>query len=117
MRKLLDSAGKISDIHLAMSATTKSSDMREIMQQYETFGYMSVIVTKFDETAHVGNIISVLDEKKKSLAYVTTGQRVPNDFERASTVRFLTNLEGFRVNRARIDEAFPQGEEIFEWRR
>jgi flagellar biosynthesis protein FlhF len=117
MRKLLDSAGKISDIHLAMSATTKSSDMREIMQQYETFGYMSVIVTKLDETAHVGNIISILDEKKKALAYVTTGQRVPNDFEKASAVRFLTNLEGFRVNRAHIDEAFPLGEEIFEWRK
>jgi flagellar biosynthesis protein FlhF len=117
MRKLLDSAGKISDIHLAMSATTKASDMREIMQQYETFGYMSVIVTKLDETAHVGNIISVMDERKKSLAYVTTGQRVPNDFERASTVRFLTNLEGFRVNRAKVDEAFPRGEEVFEWRK
>jgi flagellar biosynthesis protein FlhF len=117
MRKLLDGAGKISDIHLAMSSTTKASDMREIMQQYETFGYMSIIMTKLDETAHVGNIISILDEKKKSLAYITTGQRVPNDFERASVVRMLTNLEGFRVNRARIEEAFPPDEERFEWRR
>lgn len=117
MRKLLDGAGKISDIHLAMSATTKASDMREIMQQYETFGYMSIIMTKLDETAHVGNIISILDEKKKSLAYITMGQRVPNDFERASTVRLLTNLEGFRVNRARIEEAFPPDEDRFEWRR
>ena len=117
MRKLLDGAGKISDIHLAMSSTTKASDMREIMQQYETFGYMSIIMTKLDETAHVGNIISIMDEKKKSLAYITTGQRVPNDFERASVVRMLTNLEGFRVNRARIEEAFPPDEDRFEWRR
>ncbi|HNY23038.1 MAG TPA: flagellar biosynthesis protein FlhF, partial [Treponemataceae bacterium] len=87
MRHFLDSAGPISDIHLAMSATTKASDMREIMQQYETFGYGSVIITKFDETTRVGNIISTMGEKKKPIAYITTGQRVPQDFEQASVVR------------------------------
>ncbi len=116
MRHFLDAAGTISEVHLALSATTKASDMRDIMQQYETFGYGSVIITKFDETTRVGNIISVLDEKKKSLAYITNGQRVPQDFEPASVVRFLTNLDGFRINRARIDELFPVSETRFEWR-
>ncbi len=116
MRHFLDAIGQVSDVHLAMSATTKASDMREIMQQYETFGYGSLIITKFDETTCVGNIISALDEKKKSLAYITTGQRVPQDFEFASAVRFLTNLEGFRVNRSHIEELFPVAETRFEWR-
>jgi len=116
MRHFLDAIGQVSDVHLAMSATTKASDMREIMQQYETFGYGSLIITKFDETTCVGNIISALDEKKKSLAYITTGQRVPQDFELASAVRFLTNLEGFRVNRSHIEELFPVAETRFEWR-
>ncbi len=116
MRHFLESAGQLSDVHLAMSATTKPSDMREIMQQYETFGYDSVIITKFDETNRVGNIVSVLGEKKKPLAYITTGQRVPQDFERASVVRFLINLEGFRVNRARIESLFPVSDNRFEWR-
>jgi len=117
MRYLLDGAGPISDVYLTMSSTTKASDMREIMQQYETFGYTSVIMTKFDETTRVGNIISMLHEKKKPLAYLTTGQRVPNDLEKASVVRFLTNLEGFRVNRTRIEELFPPDTERFEWRK
>jgi flagellar biosynthesis protein FlhF len=116
MRQFLDAAGPISDIHLAMSATTKASDMREIMMQYETFGYRSVIITKFDETVRVGNIISVLGEKQKPLAYITNGQRVPQDFEQASVVRFLTNLEGFRVNRTRIEDMFPVNETRFEWK-
>lgn len=116
MRHILDAAGSISDIHLAMSATTKASDMREIMQQYETFGVTSIIITKFDETTHVGNIISVLQDKQKPVAYITTGQRVPQDFEQASAVRFLTNLEGFRVNRSKIEELFPVPENKFEWR-
>ncbi len=116
MRHFLEAAGQLSDVHLAMSATTKPSDMREIMQQYETFGYDSVIITKFDETSRIGNIVSVLGERQKPLAYITTGQRVPQDFERASVARFLINLEGFRVNRARIESLFPVGEDRFEWR-
>jgi len=116
MRHFLDAAGHCSDVYLALSATTKSSDMREIMQQYETFGYGSVIVTKFDETTRVGNIVSALDEKKKPVAYITTGQRVPLDFEQAAVVRFLTSLDGFRINRARVEERFPVTETTFEWR-
>ncbi|HHU37230.1 MAG TPA: flagellar biosynthesis protein FlhF [Treponema sp.] len=116
MRHFLEAAGQLTDVHLAISATTKASDMREIMQQYETFGYGSVIVTKFDETTRVGNIISALNERKKSVAYITTGQRVPQDFEQASVVRFLTNLDGFKINRARIEERFPMRESMFEWR-
>lgn len=116
MRHFLEAAGQCTDVYLAVSATTKASDMREIMQQYETFGYGSVIITKFDETTRVGNIISALDEKNKSVSYVTTGQRVPLDFEQASAVRFLTNLDGFRINRARIEERFPLRETTFEWR-
>ncbi|HOC29060.1 MAG TPA: flagellar biosynthesis protein FlhF [Treponemataceae bacterium] len=116
MRQFLDSAGSISDMHLALSATTKFSDMKEILQQYETFGFGSIIITKFDETTRVGNIISVLSERQKPVAYITTGQRVPQDFEQASVVRFLTNLEGFRINRARIEELFPVPENRFKWR-
>ncbi len=116
MRHFLEAAGQCTDVYLAVSATTKASDMREIMQQYETFGYGSVIITKFDETTRVGNIISALDEKNKPVSYITTGQRVPLDFEQASAVRFLTNLDGFRINRARIEERFPIRESTFEWR-
>ncbi|MBN2811785.1 MAG: flagellar biosynthesis protein FlhF [Spirochaetales bacterium] len=116
MRHILEAAGTISEMHLTMSATTKASDMREIMQQYETFGVTSLIITKFDETAHVGNILSVVQERGKPVAYVTTGQRVPQDFEQASVVRFLTNLDGFRINRSKIEELFPLPENRFEWR-
>ncbi len=116
MRHILDAAGPVSDVFLAMSATTKSSDMREIMQQYETFGYSSVIVTKFDETTRVGNIISMLEERKKPLAYITTGQRVPQDFEEPSVVKLLIHLDGFRINRSRIEDVFPVSGTRFEWR-
>ena len=50
--------------------------------------------------------ISVLDEKNKSIAYLTTGQSVPNDIEVASVPKLLMMLNGFKINRDHIEERF-----------
>jgi flagellar biosynthesis protein FlhF len=107
MKELLDACGSFSETHLAMAATTKGSDIKEILQQFELFNYQSIVITKCDETKRVGNIISALSEKGKSISYITDGQGVPNDIQKAEVVRFLTTLEGFQVNRQRFDVLFP----------
>ncbi len=101
MNSLLQACGGAADIHLAMSATTKTSDMYEVLRQFEPFRYSAVVITKLDETSRVGNIISVLDEKQKPVAYMTDGQSVPQGIERASVLKFLLSIEGFKVNRDR----------------
>jgi len=106
MKQILSACGSGAEVHLALSASTKSSDIKEIIQQYEPFNYRSIIVTKLDETTRVGNIISALAERGKTISFITNGQRVPQDIERASAVRFLINLEGFKINRQRIEEKF-----------
>jgi len=106
MNELLRACGGSAEVHLAMSATTKTSDMHEILRQFEPFGYKSVLVTKLDETSRVGNIISVLHEKQKSVSYITDGQRVPQDISVASIEKLLLNLEGLRINRQRVAERF-----------
>jgi len=106
MKEILSACGSGAEVHLALSASTKSSDIKEIMQQYEPFNYRSIIVTKLDETTRVGNIVSALAERGKTVSFITNGQRVPQDIERATAVRFLINLEGFRINRQRIEEKF-----------
>jgi flagellar biosynthesis protein FlhF len=117
MKQLLSACGSHAEVHLAMAATTKSSDIREILQQFEPFNYRSIIVTKLDETIRVGNVISALTEKGKSVSFITDGQRVPQDIVPASVVRFLINLEGFKIDRRRIDERFPRdGTDTIQWR-
>ncbi len=106
MKSLLASAGNTAEVHLAMSATTKGSDMLEILQQFEPFGYQSVIITKLDETSKVGSIISALWEKRKTLSYVTTGQNVPHDIKKADPMSLLLYLEGFKVNRTGLEQRF-----------
>jgi flagellar biosynthesis protein FlhF len=52
----------------------------------------------------VGSLISTLWEKQKTISYITDGQVVPHDIEPASTLKLLLHLEGFRVNRDRLEK-------------
>lgn len=106
MREMLEACGNQSEVLLALSATTKISDIKEILQQFEPFRYSGIVLTKLDETMRVGNIISVVAENRKPLAFITDGQNVPNDIERAGVMRFLMTLEGFQVNRAHLTKKF-----------
>jgi len=111
MREILDACSSMAEVHLALSATTKVSDMVDIMQQFEPFQYASIILTKLDETVHIGNIISVLSQKQKPISFVTFGQGVPQDIEKASTERLVRHLEGFEtvVQQAALDFSETEG--------
>lgn len=107
MRKLLDACGSGSEVHLAISSTTKTCDVKEILSQFEPFKYESVILTKLDETSLVGNIISLLAESGKSISYITDGQVVPQDIETATKIKLLEKLAGFSVDREKLLRKFP----------
>ena len=108
MNEVVRACGGSAQVHLAISATTKTSDLYELLRQFEPFGYRSIIVTKLDETTRIGNVISVLHEKQKPISYLTDGQRVPENLERATVERLLLTLEELRVNRRRIAETYAK---------
>ncbi|GHV69921.1 flagellar biosynthesis protein FlhF [Spirochaetia bacterium] len=117
MKQFLDACGSFAEIHLTVAAPTKTSDLEEIFRQFEPFNYQSVIITKMDETVRVGNVVSVLAERGKKVSYIADGQKVPADIQKAAVIQFLLNLEGFRINRGKIDKLFPQdGSEKNQWR-
>jgi len=106
MKDVLDAAGARSEIHLAIGATTKASDVEEILKTFEPFKYKAVILTKLDETLRIGNILSVLTTSGKPISYIADGQSVPQDIEQASVLRLLMNLDGFHINRERLEKRF-----------
>ena len=106
MKLLLEVPGMNPDIYLAFTAGTKSRDLQNIMQNYEPFGYKSVIVTKCDESEQFGNVISVLYDKHKSISYITHGQVASRDISKASVIDFLIRLENFKVDRIHIEDKF-----------
>jgi len=111
LKDVVSVPGITPDIYLAFDAKTKCSDLKNIMNNYEPFGYGSVIVTKCDESKMYGNIISSLYEKHKAVAFVTDGQNAAKNMERATPVYFLEKLSGFNLDMEHIKEKFLNSEE------
>ncbi len=106
MRAELEVPGLKPDVYLAIAAGTKARDIESILKNYETFNYRSVIITKCDETSTLGNILSVLIENKKPISWITNGQIVPHNIEKADKVNLLTKLQDFTIDRQHLDELF-----------
>jgi flagellar biosynthesis protein FlhF len=107
MKQLLDACGPSAEAHLAITAGSKHSDIRDILRQFAPFNYQAVAITKLDETVRVGNVISALFVDRKPVSYITDGQGVEKYIHRAGVVRLLMNLEGFLINREALENRFP----------
>lgn len=108
MKNILNVNGMNADIYLSVTASTKASDLTNILRNYEPFGYDSVIITKCDETKQLGNVISVLYEKHKAISYITDGQRVPRNIKKADIIDILKNLNGFEIDRIHLEDKFGE---------
>ncbi|WP_099468860.1 flagellar biosynthesis protein FlhF [Konateibacter massiliensis] len=69
------------EIYLVISAATKYKDLIKIVDTYNNMVDYSIIFTKLDETTSLGNILNIKMYSGKELAYVTSGQNVPDDIE------------------------------------
>ncbi len=75
-------------------ATVKYEDIEDI---YETFSFLnldSVILSKFDETRHLGTILSYLLLHPVPLSYFSVGQEVPDDLVVADKEYLLQRFIG-----------------------
>ncbi len=78
--------------HLVLSATTKDSDLNDIIKRYRTAGVNRLLFTKLDETVRLGNILNTVAETGIPVSYFATGQSVPDDIEVAHAARFVQRL-------------------------
>jgi len=63
-------------IYLTISATTKYTDIIDIMERFRFLNYNSVIITKLDETNTLGSVVSALWKYKLPVSFLTNGQEV-----------------------------------------
>ena len=78
--------------YLVLSANTKYSDMIDTIRCFGRVGFEHLIFTKIDETNTFGPLLAVLFKTGKSLAYITNGQKVPEDFRKANFDFFNSRL-------------------------
>ena len=69
--------------YLVMSTTTALHGLNEIARAYQGVKLHGCILSKLDETTSLGPALSVSIEQQLPVAYVNTGQRVPEDMQPA----------------------------------
>ncbi|MBE3598007.1 MAG: hypothetical protein IMX02_04135 [Limnochordaceae bacterium] len=68
---------------LVVPATLRQADMQELVDAYRPLPLSGVVVSKVDETRRRGALVNAPRWAGKPLAYITTGQGVPDDIEAA----------------------------------
>lgn len=77
------------DIHpfLVLSATTDYGNLMSTARKFERLSYKSTIFTKLDEVQDISAMVNFLVSEPGPVSFFTTGQRVPEDIEKASRKR------------------------------
>jgi flagellar biosynthesis protein FlhF len=75
------------EVYLCLSATTKDRELEEILSRFKIFQISKVVFTKIDESESFGNMVNLLMKANLQIAYFTTGQRVPEDIEVATSAK------------------------------
>lgn len=88
LRELIPAEAPV-DGHLLLPVGTSDREMDEAARRFKAFGLKSYIFTKLDECQRRGSILNQLLRFPLPVSYVTTGQNVPEDIERADKGKLL----------------------------
>jgi flagellar biosynthesis protein FlhF len=80
--------------HLVLAASTPVVTARRTLDRFEDARPSRVVITKLDEAESVGPLVSVLKERQLPISFLGTGQRVPEDLERATAPAIASWVAG-----------------------
>ncbi len=78
--------------HLLLNVGIKQSEMVKTAISFNPLNYQTYIFTKIDEAEQFGSVINQITKLKLPISYITTGQNVPGDIERADKESILKLL-------------------------
>ncbi len=85
------------DVNLLISAATRTSELDEIVDRHAALLPKWLTVTKVDEARQHDAVVAAHVASGRPLAWLTTGQRVPEDLEDATPERLAAALCGEEV--------------------
>ena len=104
-------------IHLVMSTTTKSRDLKVISDAFQQLPIRNLIFTKVDESATQGNILSRTLQTGIPLSYYADGRKIPDDIHVMTgkrLMRMLFNVVNLRQAKSASPEILAERLQIFE---
>lgn len=99
-KKYIEDLKKTIDFHtdmeryLVFSLTAKEEDLETIYQQFSNLPIDKFIFTKLDETSRCGSLLNLSYKYHTPIAYITTGQDVPDDIIVATHDTIINQIVG-----------------------
>ncbi|WP_203323830.1 flagellar biosynthesis protein FlhF, partial [Pseudoxanthomonas beigongshangi] len=91
----LRAAGQVHTL-LVLPANSHFGDLDEVVRRFSGAQPHGVVLTKVDETGRLGSALSVIVDHQLPMAWITDGQRVPEDLHRASAPNLVLRLDQLR---------------------
>ena len=91
----LRASGQVKTL-LCLPANSHFADLDEVVRRFSTVQPQGVVRTKLDETGRLGSALSVVVDHQLPMAWVTDGQRVPDDLHRANSAHLVLRLDQLR---------------------
>jgi flagellar biosynthesis protein FlhF len=92
---------------LALSAGADRACLAEALRVFKAANPLALIITKLDEAAALGGVLSLAIRNRLPVAYLSDGQRVPEDLHLASPKRFWLMHSAIKLTQG---PALPQDE-------
>jgi flagellar biosynthesis protein FlhF len=104
--RLLQQMHEKLQVALVLPASTQAGTIDEVINRFTLAKPTAVCITKIDEAASLGGILSALVRTKLPAAYISYGQRVPEDLEPARAHALVARA----VDIAHRNNAIPDDE-------
>jgi flagellar biosynthesis protein FlhF len=95
--------------HLVVPAGSSVRDFNRVLDHYGDKMPNRVVLTRVDEADSVSPLMHILHERDLKISYLGTGQRVPEDLERATPARLAAHVLGHGVPQGGVHSLIPQG--------
>ena len=92
--KSLLAEADVDEVHLVLSMTSSIRSIQATAEKFTAANTTSLILTKLDEAAGMGGLLSVSRQVPLPISYLTTGQDVPDDIEPSNASRIARLILG-----------------------
>lgn len=97
-------------VYLVLAATSQIGGIEEVINVFRDVDLDGCILTKIDETTSIGPVVSAIIAQNLPVAYISDGQRVPEDLHLARADK-LINKDNFNMHQSKESTA----EEIMQF--
>ncbi|MCX7419989.1 MAG: flagellar biosynthesis protein FlhF [Planctomycetia bacterium] len=92
--KSLLAEAQVDEVHLVLSLTAGVSSLKATVEKFSSANTTALILTKLDEAAGMGSLLTAARKLPLPVSYLTTGQDVPDDIEMANACRMARLVLG-----------------------